>query len=144
MKEFGFGQHLIMDAYGCNRAKLEEISFVYNFLDNFPEEIDMTKIMPPYVFRYQGKVPEDWGLSGVVLIAESHISIHTFPEKEYLSLDIFSCKAFDTEMAINYTKDLFEMKKYEHKILDRGAEFPKNIKLATEIIKLDRRELIHS
>ena len=48
-----------------------------------------SKIMPPYVFRYHGEVPEDWGVSGVVLIAESHISIHTFPDKGYLSLDIF-------------------------------------------------------
>jgi len=90
--QFGFGVHLMLDGYGCDRSKLEDINFISSFLDEYPTEMDMTKIMPPYVFRYNGSVPEDWGVSGFVLIAESHISIHTFPEKRYLSLDMFSCQ----------------------------------------------------
>jgi S-adenosylmethionine decarboxylase len=77
-----FGQHLILDGYGGNSKKMENIELIYNFLDTYPEKMEMTKIMPPYVFKYLGKKPEDWGLSGVVLIAESHISIHTFPLKQ--------------------------------------------------------------
>ena len=77
--EFGFGVHLMVDGYGCDRAGLEDMGRIYNFLDAYPAEMEMTKIMPPYVFRYTGTVPEDWGVSGFVLIAESHISIHTFP-----------------------------------------------------------------
>jgi S-adenosylmethionine decarboxylase len=99
----------------------------------------MTKIMPPYVFRYDGAdKPEDWGISGFVLIAESHISIHTFPDKGYLSLDIFSCKNFDAARAIAYVEKMFAVAKSETKVLDRGLEFPKDIRATAHIVQQDR------
>jgi S-adenosylmethionine decarboxylase len=138
----GFGQHLMLDGYGCNQDLLQDIGLIYNFLDECPERIKMTKIMPPYVFRYEGIKPEDWGISGFVLIAESHISIHTFPEKGYLSLDIFSCKHFEIEDTIVYLKETFQMSKYEHNLLNRGNDFPKNIKLAKNYVSNDRVRII--
>jgi S-adenosylmethionine decarboxylase len=98
----------------------------------------MTKIMPPYVFRYNGSVPEDWGISGFVLIAESHISIHTFPDKQYLSLDMFSCKPFDTQMAVDFVKRHFKIQKCEIKVLDRGQEFPNTIQESAQVVRMDR------
>ncbi len=88
-------------------SRLTNLDAIYQFLDTCPDMIHMTKIMPPYVFKYHGKVPDDWGVSGFVLIAESHISIHTFPERGYLSLDIFSCKDFDYQQAVDYVSELF-------------------------------------
>ena len=105
--EYGFGTHLMLDGYGCDRQRLEDISLIYNFLSEYPAQIKMTKIMPPYVFRYEAENSEDWGISGFVLIAESHISIHTFPDKNYLSLDIFSCKEFDSDHAFSDVNNLF-------------------------------------
>ncbi len=136
--EFGFGVHLIVDGYGCDRPSLENMNLIYNFLDEYPPQMEMTKIMPPYVFRYKGAVPEDWGISGFVLIAESHISIHTFPDKEYLSLDMFSCKPFDVDRAVETIKGFFKIQKYEMKVLDRGQEFPNTIKDSTRVVKMDR------
>ena len=136
--EFGFGVHLMVDGYGCDRAALEDMSLIFNFLDHYPTEMNMTKIMPPYVFRYNGSVPEDWGISGFVLIAESHISVHTFPEKQYLSLDMFSCKPFDTQQAVLTIKDYFNIQKYEMKVLDRGQEFPNNIRASAQVVRMDR------
>jgi len=138
----GFGQHLTLDGYGCNREHLESIELIYSFLDEYPQQIQMTKIMPPYVFKYSGLKPEDWGISGFVLIAESHISIHTFPEKDYLSLDIFSCKPYDVSLAITHIKDRFEIKKFEQHILNRGLEFPKHIPLSKGIVNQDRLRLV--
>ncbi|MBI4620462.1 MAG: adenosylmethionine decarboxylase [Desulfobacterales bacterium] len=137
-----FGQHLILDGYGGNSKKMENIELIYNFLDTYPEKMEMTKIMPPYVFKYLGKKPEDWGLSGVVLIAESHISIHTFPLKQYLSLDIFSCKTFDSDNAIHLIKDMFCLTKTEVKLLNRGLEFPRDIRLATDIVYEERLNMV--
>lgn len=137
--EFGFGVHLMVDGYGCERVALEDINLIYSFLEESPARMDMTKIMPPYVFRYNGSAPEDWGISGFVLIAESHISIHTFPEKHYLSLDMFSCKPFDTELAIETIRKYFKMQKYEMKVLDRGQEFPNNIEESAQVVRMDRR-----
>ncbi len=139
--EYGFGQHLMMDGYGCDREKLMDLDFIYDFLSRYPDEINMTKIMPPYVFKYSGKVPEDWGISGFVLIAESHISIHTFPEKLYLSLDIFSCKEFDADAAIKHIKKLFSIEKSEIKMLDRGHEFPKVIRSVQNFVKNERSQM---
>jgi S-adenosylmethionine decarboxylase len=136
--EFGFGVHLMLDGYGCDRAVLEDIQFIYNFLDEYPDQMNMTKIMPPYVFRYNGAVPEDWGVSGFVLIAESHISIHTFPDKQYLSLDMFSCKPFDTDDAVETVRKHFRMQKYEKRVLDRGQEFPNTIRESAQVVRMDR------
>ena len=137
----GFGPHLMLDGYGCNRKKLEDLDLIYSILDEFPSNIGMTKIMPPYVFRYTGAKIEDWGISGFVLIAESHISIHTFPCKNYLSLDIFSCKTFDAEKAVSYIKDIFEIKKYQTNLFDRGAEFPKDIEKSTKVVIGQRKKV---
>lgn len=137
----GFGPHLMLDGYGCDKAKLQDLNLIYRILDELPARIGMTKIMPPYVFKYSGVKPEDWGLSGFVLIAESHISIHTFPEKNFVSVDIFSCKAFDSEFGSAYIKEAFEMAKVEMTLIDRGTEFPKDVHGAAQLVRADRRRV---
>src|SRR4030043_2334197 len=117
-RQTAFGTHLMVDGYCCLRPAISSLDLVYRFLDEAPELIGMTKIMPPYVFKYVGKVPEDWGVSGFVLIAESHISIHTFPDKGFLSLDIFSCKQFDIDRAVAHVKKVFAIKEMEANTLD--------------------------
>ena len=73
--------HLLIDGYGADPELLADQQLIAEFLDEFPSQIGMTKISSPQVHNYVGAVPEDWGVSGFVIIAESHISIHTFPEK---------------------------------------------------------------
>jgi len=85
--------HLIIDGYSSDSDILQSEGFVFQLLDQYPGEIGMTKISPPCVLRYVGTNPEDWGVSGFVLIAESHISIHTFVEQRRVHIDVFSCKA---------------------------------------------------
>ncbi len=139
----GFGPHLMVDGYQANYDVLASVEAITNFLEELPKEIEMTKIMPPYVFKYDGgDKPEDWGISGFVIIAESHISIHTFPEKEYFSLDIFSCKDFDIERAIKIIKEYFNTDNLEIRTTNRGTEFPRDIRIATSITKAQRNRLI--
>jgi S-adenosylmethionine decarboxylase len=140
----GFGPHLMLDGYGCAKAKLEDLDLVYRILDELPGRIRMTKIMPPYVFKYSGVRPEDWGLSGFVLIAESHISIHTFPEKNFVSIDIFSCKDFDAEFAADYFTTAFGMTKVETNVLDRGTEFPKTMNGSAQLVRQERSRAARS
>ena len=137
----GFGLHLTMDGYGGSPEQLANLDAIYEFLEHCPDLIHMTKIMPPYVFKYHGKVPEDWGVSGFVLIAESHISIHTFPERRYLSLDIFSCKDFDYQQAIDYVTDIFDLTRHEMNLLDRGLEFPKEVKSVAHFMRREREQM---
>jgi S-adenosylmethionine decarboxylase len=139
--KYGFGPHLMLDCYGCPKDKLSDLDLIYSTLDTLPARIGMTKIMPPHVFKYTGKVPEDWGVSGVVLIAESHISIHTFPDKEHAFVDIFSCKDFDTDFARQELLKVFDAAHHEVVLLNRGVEFPKNIRRATGLVNRERQGL---
>jgi len=134
-----FGPHLTLDMYGCNKKKLKDVNFVYSFLNEMPEMVGMTKIMPPYVFAYSGLKPEDCGVSGIVLIAESHIAVHTFQEKFYASADIFSCKEFDTETAADIITSRFEAKTYEKNFFMRGRHFPKDIGRNRQMLELQRQ-----
>ena len=121
--------HLIIDGFGANRKMLESEDIIYDLLDRYPSQIGMTKVAPPQVFKYIGSKPEDWGISGFVLIAESHISIHTFPERCYVNIDIFSCKDFDSEYAIQELKAIFEFDEIQKYLLNRGLEYS-NVEVA--------------
>jgi S-adenosylmethionine decarboxylase len=136
-----FGPHLILEAYGCPTEKLADVTLVSEVLDNYPAQLNMNKIMPPYVFPYKGSVPEDWGVSGVVMIAESHISIHTFAEKQFVVLDIFSCKDFDVDAAIDVFCKAFEPTSFDKQVLMRGYHFPKDMKVVTGIVNSDRKKI---
>jgi S-adenosylmethionine decarboxylase len=114
--------HLLIDGFGGDNRKMTDESFIYSFLDDYPNQIDMNKITEPKVTRYMGSKKEDWGISGFVMIAESHISIHTFPEREYVNIDIFSCKDFDDKKAIGKIKEAFSLDKIKVWVIDRGLD----------------------
>ena len=136
-----FGMHLMLDGYGCDRSKLESEAFVYRFLDEFPDDIGMTKIMQPSVLRYDAADSGECGISGFVLIAESHVSIHTFPSAGYVSIDIFSCKSFNLGAAEGEIVSRFEIAKVERNVLDRGVEYPKDAVLVGEIVESERQSI---
>jgi len=136
-----FGPHLILEAYGCPKDLLGDLGKVSEVLDIYPEQLDMTKIMPPYVFRYTGSVPDDWGVSGIVLIAESHISIHTFADKGFVTLDIFSCRDFDVDEAVAFFSAQFKPERIEKQLIMRGREFPRSAPKAAQIIEHERERL---
>lgn len=119
----------MLDCYGCPKEKLADMGLVRRALEAVPEMIKMTKVMPPYVFKYVGQVPEEWGVSGVALIAEAHSSIHTFPDKEHAFIDIFSSKDFDADYACRELLKIFEATDHEALLLNRGVEALKNIGL---------------
>ncbi len=114
--------HLAIDGYGADPEKLQDADLVLRFLDEYPSSIGMTKIIPPQVYTYHGRVEEDWGVSGFVLIAESHISIHTFPDRGYVNIDIFSCKEFDPDASLEDVKGAFSLSEVKVWTLDRGLE----------------------
>ncbi len=125
-----FGPHLTLDMSNCNIRKLRDLDFVSKILNDLPDKIGMTKITQPYVFRYSGKFPEDNGITGFVVIAESHISIHTFEVKDYVFIDIFSCKPFDYKFAKQYLIDAFESKSHTANVIMRGEDFPRYERVA--------------
>jgi S-adenosylmethionine decarboxylase len=125
MKDEPFGPHLTLDLKGCPKEILENYNLHFDYLKKLPEMIGMTPITQPYLFPYSGLVPEDKGITGIVIIAESHLSIHSFEDKGYTFIDMFSCKSFDVESAIKYTLELFKPESYEMKMVERGKDFPR-------------------
>lgn len=62
------------------------------------------------------------GLTGVILLAESHIAIHTWPEHDYVAIDIFTCgKTTDPYKALDYLKERFAPRKVKVNEITRGA-----------------------
>jgi S-adenosylmethionine decarboxylase len=118
-----FGPHLIIDGSRCNTEKLADRNIVEQVLNEYPAAIGMTKIGGPYMFEYQAPDPAYSGVSGIVVIAESHIAIHTFPELDYFTMDIFSCKNFDHELAIDYIKRAFDVEEMDRMLVQRGLSF---------------------
>ena len=126
-----FGLHVTIDASGCNKRKLASVTLVYDILNKFPDKIGMTKMTLPYVVKWLDKFAQGTeGISGFVMIAESHISIHTFPDQDYVFMDIFSCKSFDAEKAIRYLVGAFDATKYDKHVLKRGVDFPQKLILS--------------
>jgi len=117
--------HLIIDGYSSNQEILQDEDSLRDWLESYPSEIGMTRISAPFVLRYTGDKLEDWGISGFVFLAESHISVHTFVEPCYVNIDVFSCKDFDTERSVKDCQDKFQLVRLRTQILDREwAEKP--------------------
>jgi S-adenosylmethionine decarboxylase len=119
----GVGEmHLIIDGYGGNAQKMQDVELIYRLLDRYPAQIGMVKLSPPQVAKYTGSKPDDWGISGFVLLAESHIAIHTFPQQDYISIDIFSCREFNAERAIKDLKHRLAFREIRSYILNRASD----------------------
>jgi S-adenosylmethionine decarboxylase len=116
--------HVIVDGFGGDPDQLSDENVVRAILDLYPDEMGMTKIAPATVVRYKGTKPEDWGVSGYVMIAESHISLHTFPERCLIWADIFSCKAFDAAPIVDDMRRRFGLREMKVNMLERGLEAP--------------------
>ena len=136
--------HVTIDGYGGDPQRLADEDLVRAFLDLCPPAIGMTKIAPPYVCRYVGSKPEDWGVSGFVLIAESHISVHTFPDRGYLWVDVFSCKSFDASAAVDDIRDRFQLAQWSVHTLPRGLEYPDTVTAAAAQATFERHRVADS
>lgn len=112
--------HVIIDGYGGDPDQLADENVVRVMLDEIPGLMGMTKITQPNVLRYTGSKPEDWGVSGVVMIAESHIALHTFPERRLVWADVFSCKDFDGSIVVDEIKRRFSLRQLDVQNLPRA------------------------
>ena len=120
-----FGEHVMIDGYSGNYEKLNDKELVLNCLNDLPEKLGMHKLADPVVYLAPANNKKDpGGWSGFVIIAESHISIHTFPGRSFLSADIYTCKnGMDLEFIISYFKNAFDLKEIEQNFIKRGTKY---------------------
>jgi S-adenosylmethionine decarboxylase len=111
------GRHVLAEIYGCKFDILNDIAKV-------------EKIMVEAALKAGAEVREvafhkfsPQGVSGVVVISESHLAIHTWPELGYAAVDVFTCgETVDPWDACNYLTQNFEAKDVSAKEVTRGLE----------------------
>src|SRR5256884_6308879 len=112
--------HLMLELYGCNRELLSNEAVVRRALDEYPARVGMEKVSPVPLYNIETSNPLDAGLSGFVVIAQSHISLHAWPEYGEVDIDICSCKEFSQEEAIAFAREIFHADDIESHFVVRG------------------------
>jgi S-adenosylmethionine decarboxylase len=111
------GTHLILDCWGAKN--LTDIAHIEKALR---EAVEVTGSTLLHIHLHH--FTPNGGISGVAVLAESHISIHTWPERDYAALDIFMCGETEPEKAIAVFEKAFEANeikviKHQRGIVDR-------------------------
>jgi S-adenosylmethionine decarboxylase len=83
------GREWIVDAQGCDPARLASLDALTVLFDRLVDELRLTPVGPPAWHRFPGA----GGITGMVLLAESHLACHTFPEFGSICLNVFCCRA---------------------------------------------------
>jgi S-adenosylmethionine decarboxylase len=126
VKTINFGEHLTIDGYGGDKERLNDKALVLKCLNELPELLGMHKLSKPEVYFAPGNDKKDpGGWSGFVVIQESHISIHTFPARGFVSADVYTCSSdIDQKYILKYFKDLFSLTDIEDHFIKRGSRYP--------------------
>ncbi len=122
-----FGPHCLAELTIGKAFTLDEC---YDFLDKFVYQIDMDPITRPYVIK--DKVENPNYLSGIIIIAQSHISIHYDYKTQHAYFDIFSCSAFDYSKIEEFLQKLGKIISIE--LVVRGTKHKSNTNIEPEPI----------
>ncbi|MAE66425.1 MAG: adenosylmethionine decarboxylase [Phycisphaeraceae bacterium] len=110
-------RHVIVDLYGCPRELIDDVEFVRATLVEAAQR-SISTLLQEVSHRF-----EPQGVTVVGLLAESHISIHTWPEHQYVAADILTCgEDADPDEACRYLAQRFESIEHETRHLDRGGK----------------------
>ena len=109
------GKHIIAELYGVDKNLISKEKEVKEIMEKVVQEANITVIGTLW------KQFNPHGVTGIALVAESHISIHTWPEYELVNLDIFTCgDPKQADDAFQSFIKYFKPKYYRHYMLDRG------------------------
>ena len=115
------GWHIIAEFEQCSRSSIDDIEYVEKHL-NESAKIAGATIVKSVFHKF---APQ--GVSGVVVIEESHFAIHTWPEHNYAAVDMFTCSEdMDYDKALVYLKEKFGCEALKHQVIKRGLNVIKN------------------
>jgi S-adenosylmethionine decarboxylase len=103
-KRADFGKHYLIDLRDCDPEIIKSVDPTREIVLRAAKECGAT-ILDDYFHQFQ-----PMGVSGVVLIAESHISVHTWPESGFAAVDIFTCGEMKPQVAIDIMREGFRAK----------------------------------
>ena len=108
-------KHLLLELYRCNREKLNDESFLRCILNR------AAKLANATVLNLISNKFEPQGVTAIALLAESHISIHTWPESNYSAVDIFTCgQNMMPEQASQYLIEALKAEEHFMRVIDRN------------------------
>lgn len=93
------GRHLLAEFYSCSSEKLNDADAISAVMTS-AVEISNATIIKPFFHKFSPH-----GVSGIIVIAESHLAIHTWPEYGYAAVDLFSCGDFNFTGALEFIRD---------------------------------------
>lgn len=118
------GIQIIADLYGVDESLISESTTVYEVMEKAVRVGNLTKISSDY-YQFQPR-----GVSGVILLAESHLSFHTWPEHGLVTLDIYTCgEPQHADTAFNYIVSMLEPTSIEYKKMKRGKQVEEEVKV---------------
>ena len=107
--------HLLLELYGCDYEKLNDESFLRCSLNR------AAKFAKATVLNLISNKFEPQGVTAIALLAESHISIHTWPESKYSAVDIFTCgQNMKPELASKYLIDTLKAEEHFLRVMKRN------------------------
>ncbi len=125
---YALGTHLLVELRECNTEILKNLEKVRNALVSAAKEAKAT-IVDVSFHEFN-----PFGISGVVVIAESHLTIHTWPEYDYAAIDIFTCgDIIKPEVAASFLIKQFECKNPSIVEVKRGILSHENEKLPHKV-----------
>ncbi|MEF9426431.1 MAG: adenosylmethionine decarboxylase [Candidatus Mariimomonas ferrooxydans] len=132
---YALGAHLLIELKECNAKTLSNLKEVKAVLISAAEAAEATIVKVAF-HKFS-----PFGISGMVIIAESHLSIHTWPEYKYAAIDIFTCgNIIKPEKAVAFLIEKFQSKNPSVVELKRGILSPDNKKLPHKISEEEVRE----
>lgn len=112
-QEIFAGRHLIIDFWGAE--KLDDVSHMESAL-----RIAIEKSKATLLHIHLHHFSPNGGISGVAVLAESHISVHTWPEKNFAAFDVFMCGNSEPHKAVEVLKEFFKPTEHSVKTIKRG------------------------
>lgn len=121
-----FGVHIMIDGYAAAGAAMDDRAALTDLLERLPADMGMHPICAPVVVAVGANCMKDpGGLSGFVMIAESHISFHTFPGRGFVTIDLYTCQCdLDCPAMIRKLKQAFHLVDADVYVQQRGLRYP--------------------
>ena len=126
MKPFGYSY--LLDMYGVREGSADDLELHYRFLEELVDRLQMTRMSQPLVIHapVQNGVelfPDKAGVSGWVPLIESGIQIHSIEPIHFITLDVYSCKEFDSKVVQSFAAETFGFESFEDHFITRGLRY---------------------
>jgi S-adenosylmethionine decarboxylase len=109
------GNHIIIDLWGAER--LDDMALMEETMRRVVTEIKAT-LLHIHLHHFE----PNGGISGVAVLAESHISVHSWPEKGFAAFDVFSCGDSEPEKSVSILRQAFRAQSVNVTKLKRGLQ----------------------